>query len=79
MDNVKSYKIESIKYGNDDTVNIFKFGVGINGINNISVEEDVDENINLGTTKINFWFTTDGLTKIHVWLRTLLIEYAMFY
>jgi hypothetical protein len=67
MDNVKSYRIDSIKYGNDTRV-IFKFGVGNNGINNtITVEEDVDENINLGTAKINFWFTNDGTTKIHVY------------
>jgi hypothetical protein len=80
MGNVKSYKIESIKYDNDDIGNIFKIGVGIN--NNISVKEDVnekeDENINLGTMKINFWFTNDGITKIHILLRKLLIEYSMF-
>jgi hypothetical protein len=63
MDNVKYYKIESIKYDNGDIGNIFKIGVGIN--NNISVEED-DENINLGITKINFWFTNDGIIKIHI-------------
>jgi hypothetical protein len=74
MNNVTSYKIERIKYDNGEIGNIFKFG----GINNISVEEE-NENINLGTTKINFWFTNDVITKIHIWSRKLLIEYAMFY
>jgi hypothetical protein len=80
MDNIKSYKIDSIKYNNNGggLGNIFKT---INFGNNISIEEDGedDENINLITTKINFWFTNDGTSKIHIWLRKLLIEYAMFY
>jgi hypothetical protein len=83
MHNFKSYKIESIKYNNGGEGGLGNIFKTINVGNNITIEEDLkeeeDENINLGTTKINFWFTNDGITKIYIWLRKLLIDYEIFY
>jgi hypothetical protein len=43
-------------------------------------EEEEEEIITVeGTEKINFWFTNDGVTKLHIWLDEILIEYVMYF
>jgi hypothetical protein len=42
------------------------------------INEEEEAVIEEGTTKIKFWFTNDGVTKLHIWLAEILIENVMY-
>jgi hypothetical protein len=62
LNNMKTFKINTMKYGYIE----------------INEEEEEKAMIEEGMSKINFWSTNNGDTKLHIWLDEILIEYVMY-
>jgi hypothetical protein len=63
---MREYELNNMKICK---INTFEYGY---------INEEKEAMIEEGTTQINFWFTNDGVTKLHIWLDEILIEYVMY-
>jgi hypothetical protein len=63
---MREYELNNMK---TFKINTFEYGY---------INEEEEAMIEEGTTKINFWFTNDGVTKLHILLDEILIEYVMY-